>query len=47
MPEVINAKEQTMETEYNKGSRALAQKGENEIGAKRSADQTALNNKAV
>ena len=46
VPEVINAKEQTMETDYNKGSRALAQKGENEIGAKRSTDQTALNNKA-
>jgi hypothetical protein len=46
VPEVINAKEQTMETDYNKGSRALAQKGENEIGAKTSTDQTALNNKA-
>lgn len=46
VPEVISAKEQTLETKYDNESAALKKKGEQEITARKTAEQAALNNRA-
>jgi hypothetical protein len=46
VPEVISAKEQNLETKYDNESAALKKKGEREIAARKTAEQTALNNRA-
>ena len=46
VPEVISAKEQTLETKYDNESAALKKKGEREIAARKTTEQAALNNRA-
>jgi hypothetical protein len=46
VPEVISAKEQNLETKYDNKSDALKKKGEQEIAARKTAEQAALNNRA-
>lgn len=46
VPEVISAKEQNLETKYDNESAALKKKGEQEIAARKTAEQAALNNRA-
>ena len=46
VPEVISAKEQTLEAKYDNESAVLKKKGEREIAARKTAEQTALNNRA-
>jgi hypothetical protein len=46
VPEVISAKEQSIETKYDNESAALKKKGEQEIAARKTAEQAALNNRA-
>ena len=46
VPEAISAKEQTLEAKYDNESAALKKKGEQEIAARKTAEQAALNNRA-
>lgn len=46
VPEAISAKEQTLEAKYDNESAALKKKGEQEIAARKTAEHTALNNRA-